>query len=284
MADTSTRAVAAGAVRRSTARPVWQRILISTAYIVIPLAVAFVAWELATTVLLKPSPFFPPPSKIFARLGELLFGATPAADGFRADLWATLWRMFLGYAIGVVWGVVVGTIMGRNRYVRETSTPLVEFLRSIPAATTLPLFMILLGPGNDMRVAFIAYGVSWFVIINTAVGVGSIDRTLLEVGVVFRLSAPRRLFRIILPAAMPRIFAGIRIASTAALLLAMLSELYFTLDGLGIQLDAFKGRFDATGLWAVTVVIAIIGLIINSILEIIETRVLGWHNASKNRK
>src|SRR3546814_18040522 len=82
--------------------------------------------------------------------------------------------MVIGFLIGAVWGVVVGTAMGLNRAARETVTPIVEFLRSIPATATLPLFIILLGGGDDMRIAFIAYGVSWFVLLNTASGVGSV--------------------------------------------------------------------------------------------------------------
>src|SRR3546814_7890372 len=116
--------------------------------------------------------------------------------------------MVIGFLIGAVWGVVVGTAMGLNRAARETVTPIVEFLRSIPATATLPLFIILLGGGDDMRIAFIAYGVSWFVLINTASGVGSIASTMLDMGRVFKISPARRLFSIILPGAMPKIFAG----------------------------------------------------------------------------
>lgn len=259
-----------------------RRFLVGLAYFVIPLAVVVAAWQLATT--LAPSPFFPPPAAIAANLWKLLFGGpeffTPV---FFADFLTTVGRMTLGFAIGAVWGIVVGTLMGLNRAARETVTPIVEFLRSIPATATLPLFIILLGGGDDMRVAFIAYGVSWFVLINTASGVGSIASTMLDMGRVFKISAPRRLFTIILPAAMPKVFAGLRIASTAALLLAIVSEFMLATNGIGFLLIQAQGRFQLLDMWSWMLALAILGLLINSLLDVVERRTLAWHRLSRSR-
>jgi len=281
--DTSTRALATRAVRASSRRPRWRRGLVSLAYFVIPLAVVIGVWQLVT-MLLPPAPFFPQPFAIFANLWKLLFGGPGGVTKvFTDDFLTTIGRMLLGYVIGAAWGVVVGTLMGLYRYARETVSPIVEFLRSIPATATLPLFIILLGGGNDMRVVFIAYGVSWFVLINTASGVGAINKTLLDLGKVFRISPARRLFRIILPAAMPKIFAGLRIASTAALLLAIVSEFMLATDGIGYLLVQAQGRFQLLNMWSWMVALAILGLLINFLLEWIEGRVLAWHKAARAR-
>lgn len=252
----------------------------SAAYFFVPLAVLIGLWQLATT--LWPSPFFPPPFKIFANLWNLLFGGPQVfTDVFYDDFLTTVGRMLLGFAIGAAWGVIVGTGMGLSRGARETVTPIVELLRSIPATATLPLFIILLGGGDGMRVAFIAYGVSWFVLINTAAGVGSIHKTMLDLGRVFKISSARRLFTIILPASMPKIFAGIRIASTAALLLAIVSEFMLATNGIGYQLIQAQGRFQMANMWSWMVVLAILGLLINTLLDVLETRVLSWHKLSR---
>ncbi|GAA2243775.1 ABC transporter permease [Herbiconiux moechotypicola] len=256
--------------------------LVSVAYFVVPLAVIVVLWQLATTA--NPSPFFPPPIAIAENLVGLLFGGgqivTPV---FTGDFLTTVGRMLAGYAIGAAWGVVVGTAMGLSRASRETVTPIVEFLRSIPATATLPLFIILLGGGDDMRVIFIAYGVSWFVLINTASGVGSIHRTLLDVGRVFRVSPARRLFSIVLPAASPKIFAGLRIASTAALLLAIVSEFILATNGIGFQLIQAQGRFQLLDMWSWMLALALLGLLLNTLLDLIERRTLSWHRLSRQK-
>jgi len=282
MTDTSTRALAAKAVRASREQSRWQRTLVSIAYFVIPLVVVIALWQLATTLPARPSPFFPPPLAIFENTWNLLFGSERAVQQvFAGELLQSLGRMALGYIIGAAWGVVIGTAMGLNRSARETVTPIVEFLRSIPATATLPLFIILLGGGDDMRVVFIAYGVSWFVLINTASGVGSIHKTMLDLGKVFRVSPVRRLFAIILPAALPKIFAGLRIASTAALLLAIVSEFMLATNGIGYMLIQAQGRFQLLNMWSWMIVLAIIGLLLNSLLEFIESKVLAWHRLSR---
>lgn len=259
-----------------------RRLLVGLAYFLVPLVAVVALWQLVT--VLAPSPFFPPPLAIAANLGKLLFGGpavfTPV---FYGDFLTTVGRMVVGFLIGAVWGVVVGTAMGLNRAARETVTPIVEFLRSIPATATLPLFIILLGGGDDMRVAFIAYGVSWFVLINTASGVGSIASTMLDMGRVFKISPARRLFSIILPGAMPKIFAGLRIASTAALLLAIVSEFMLASNGIGFLLIQAQGRFQLLDMWSWMLALAVLGLLVNSLLDVVERRTLAWHRLSRSR-
>lgn len=199
------------------------------------------------------------------------------------DLLPSVVRMLLGFAIGAAWGVAVGVVLGMSRATREVVTPVIEFLRSIPATAVLPLFIVLLGGGDDMRVIFIAYGVSWFVLINTISGVAGIHSTTLDVGRVFRISPARRLFGIILPAASPKIFAGLRIANTAALLLAIVSELFLSTNGVGYQLVQAQGRFQLLDMWVWMLVLALLGLLLNAALEGIERVTLGWHRRSKER-
>lgn len=263
--------------RQRTSR--FPALLVSAAYLVVPLAVLVTVWQVAT--LTFPSPFFPPPLKIAGNLWKLL--ATGGIDGPLDDFFATVGRMALGFAIGSLWGILIGVLMGLSRAARDAATPIVEFLRSVPATAALPLFIILLGGGDDMRVVFIAYGVSWFVLINTASGVGTIHKTMLEMGKVFRVSRARRLFAIVLPAAMPKIFAGLRIASTAALLLAIVSEFMLATNGIGYLLIHAQGRFQLLDMWSWMLALAILGLLINLLLEYIEHRMLAWHRLSRTK-
>jgi ABC-type nitrate/sulfonate/bicarbonate transport system permease component len=261
MTTTATRPTSrAAAQARVPRRPSRTRtILVALAYVVVPLLVMTAFWEGAARI--GNSPFFPPPSAIIGHTWELLFsGPTLVTDVFREDFLPTLGRLVLGFVLGTVWGIVIGTAMGLGRATRETVT---------------------LGGGDDMRVIFIAYGVSWFVLINTASGVGTIHKTLLDLGQVFKVSPARRLFTIILPAALPKIFAGVRIASTAALLLAIVSEFMLATNGIGFQLVQAQGRFQMLTMWSWMLVLAVMGLVINLLFDLLEMLLLSWHRLSR---
>jgi len=166
---------------------------------------------------------------------------------------------------------------------RELTDPTVEFLRSIPATATLPLFIILLGGSDGMRIAFIAYAVMWFVLINTTSGVASIHRTLIDTGKAFRISRRKMLFRVVLPAALPRIFAGLLIGATVSLLAAIISELMLATNGIGYRITLAQNMFKMPDLWAWLVLLAILGFLLNTVMELVERKILAWDYLSRNQ-
>jgi ABC-type nitrate/sulfonate/bicarbonate transport system permease component len=95
------------------------------------------------------------------------------------------------------------------------------------------------------------------------------------------VSPARRLFTIILPAALPKIFAGVRIASTAALLLAIVSEFMLATNGIGFQLVQAQGRFQMLTMWSWMLVLAVMGLVINLLFDLLEMLLLSWHRLSR---
>lgn len=244
--------------------------------------VFFGGWQLIT--VLTPSVFFPPPTKIFENSIRLFFtvdGEPGLPRAITVDTAQTLWRMLVGFLGGALAGIVIGTVVGRYRVARETTEPVVEFLRSIPATATLPLFIILLGADDSMRVAFIAWGVTWLVLINTASGVSQVEQTAIDMGRVYRLSTFGVLTRIILPAASPKIFAGLRLGLTAALLLAVVSEFFLAQNGIGYQLIDSQARLRLNNMWSWILLLAVLGLILNTLLEVLEYRLLRWDRLSK---
>lgn len=247
------------------------------------LIVCILAWQFGAVA--ADNKFFPPPFAIAERFVEMLFGGTPetfwTTDALTIDVWGSVSRMLIGFALGTIFGILLGTAIGRSRVMRETVNPIIEFLRSIPATAVLPLFIILLGGNNGMRIAFIAYGVMWFIIINTAAGVSSVHKTPIEMGQIFKLSRAAVLWRIVLPAALPKIFAGLRIALTGSLLLSVVSEFVLAKDGIGLQLIIAQGRFMLLDMWAWMILLALIGFLANYILTLVENRVIRWHNESQ---
>ena len=271
----------AGSLRNSETKPSWaKRVVLPVALVI----VLILLWQAGTMVM--PSPFFPQPFKIFFSMRTMFFSGPPE-QLFMTNLMiesglTTLSRTLIGFLLGAGAGIVLGIFTGLSRLFRETTSPVVEFLRSVPAAATLPLFIILLGGEDGMRIAFIAFGVVWFVLIDTAHGVESIHPTQLMVGRTFRLSRTRQVFSIILPSALPQMFAGLRIALTASLIFAIISEFMVATNGIGYELILTQARFQFLSMWSWFILLAILGLVLNVLLEIIEDRVLRWHRLFRN--
>lgn len=279
---TQTQAIATRIQKAEMRRPAKVALLVLN--YVGPLIALILLWQWGTTV--AENKFFPPPFTIVENAQRLFFSGdastlfmTPALT---VDTAATLYRLLVGFAVGSAFGILVGMAIGRSMIVRDLTNPIVEFLRSIPATATLPLFIILLGGDDAMRIAFIAYGVSWFVIINTAAGVSSVHKTQIEMGQIFKVSQAGVLFRIVLPAALPKIFAGLRIAVTAALLLAIVSEFTLATNGIGYQLVIAQATFALRTMWTWMLLLAILGLALNLILELIEHLTLKWDRLARD--
>jgi len=269
--------------RRSGAAGALQRFGVRLLYGFGALIVLVVLWQIVTSVW--PSLFFPPPSRIWDNAIKLFFSGPPESlfltDAVTVDIASSLSRLLIGFVIGSAAGILFGAAIGRSAIVREVTDPIVEFLRSIPATATLPLFIILLGGDDGMRVAFIAYAVMWFVLINTAAGVGAIHATMLDMSRVFRLSRPKVLFRVIIPAALPKIFAGLRIGATVSLLAAVVSELMLATNGIGYRLVIAQTQFKMADLWAWIILLAVLGFLINTVMEFVELRLLGWDRLAR---
>jgi len=267
--------------RIASHRPGWVRRYAAPVFVIV---VLLLLWELAATV--APSPFFPAPSRIFVSAWKMFFTGPPE-HLFLTPLMienglTTLLRMLIGFALGSVVGAILGIWSGLSQLFREVTNPVVEFLRSIPASATLPLFIILLGGDDGMRIAFVAYGVLWFVLINTALGVQSIHPTQIMMGRSFRLSRLRQILSIVLPAALPQMFAGLRIALSTSLIFAIISEFMVATNGIGYELINTQARFQFLSMWSWMLLLAVIGLLANVLLELVEARVLRWHRLFRN--
>lgn len=261
--------------------PGWLKRYVAPVVVVVLL---MLLWQAGTT--LAPSPFFPPPLRIISSSWTMFFTGPPE-HFFLTPLMidnglTTFGRMLIGFLLGSIVGAVLGIVSGLSQLFRETTSPVVEFLRSVPASATLPLFIILLGGEDGMRVAFIAYGVMWFVLINTAHGVQSIHPTQIMMGRSFRLSRARQVFTIVLPAALAQMFAGLRIALSASLIFAVLSEFMVATNGIGYELINTQARFQFLAMWSWMFLLAVAGLVANVLLELVEGRVLRWHRLFRN--
>ncbi|WP_327584793.1 ABC transporter permease subunit [Nonomuraea sp. NBC_00507] len=247
--------------------------------------VVLVAWEFIARGLEDID--FPPPTTIVVRMYELWFSG-PVTRIFLTDdavenLLPSLGRMLSGWILAAVLGVVLGVLLGRSRTATDYVDPLIEFGRAIPPPLLLPLFLVLFKAGLTMQLAAIVFGVIWPVLLNSIDGVRAVDRTYTETARVFNLSKAQYLRVVLLPAASPKIFAGLRLSLSLALILMVISELFGSTDGIGYQLLVAQRSFDGAGVWATIALLGVLGYLANSLFVLAERRLLVWHRqANRN--
>jgi ABC-type nitrate/sulfonate/bicarbonate transport system permease component len=246
---------------------------------------AFVAvWQLVTT--LAEAPYFPQPSVIGKTMVDLWLSG-PASDLFltpavSTDILPSLLRLLGGWALAGVVGVVVGLVLGRSDKLYDYLSPTLTFLRSIPPPALLPVFMVLFPLGTPMQLATILFGIIWPVLLNTIDGAHTLDRTVVETTRSMRLSKTRFLTTVVFPAALPKIFAGLRVSLSLALILMVISELVGAGDGIGAKMILDQRNFDLPQMWAGIVLLGILGYVLNVLLLVVQNRVIGWYIGSKS--
>jgi NitT/TauT family transport system permease protein len=205
-----------------------------------------------------PSYFFSRPSNIAVSFGRWV------VDGTLWDhLATTLVEVFVGTAIGLAWGVVSGIVLGTNRLMSRVFYPFVVLLYSLPLLALAPLFILWFGVDILPKVVLVALAVWFLIFFNTYSGARDLDQDLLAVFRIMGASGPDKFFKLIVPAAMPWIFNGIRVAVPYALSGAVIAEMLVSKKGLGLLLVRSSQISDTAGLYAVLLVIMAVGIVLS---------------------
>jgi ABC-type nitrate/sulfonate/bicarbonate transport system permease component len=250
-----------------------RRIAAPALEIAVPIALLalWAAWSASSDTF-----YFPPLTDILET-----FNDTWVFERVGSDVVPSLERLFLGYAIAVVLAVAVGIPLGLSPLARRAASPLVEFLRAIPPPALLPFAIVVLGVGNSGKVFLIAFVCIWPVLLNTIDGVTGIDPTLRETARVYGVTGRDRLRRIVLPAASPQIFAGMRTSLSLALILMVISEMVASTDGIGFFVLQSQRSFAIPEMWSGILLLGLLGYALNLIFVLVERRVLAWHRGAR---
>jgi sulfonate transport system permease protein len=240
--------------------------------LVLPLGLAL-GWEIVVWLGLSNGRLVPPPSRVFSTIVEL------ARSGeLGRHIAATLTRVGLGFVLGVVAGTLLGAISGYWSLARRLLDPTVQALRAIPSLAWVPLFILWLGIFETSKVALIAVGVFFPVYLGVMGGILSVDRKIVEVGRVFRLSGPAMIRRILLPAVLPSYVVSLRVGLGLGWMFVVAAELMGASEGLGYLLLDGQQLGKPAQILAAIVIFAIIGKATDWLIEFAAAPLLRWQD------
>jgi ABC-type nitrate/sulfonate/bicarbonate transport system permease component len=240
------------------------------------LAALVLGWQVATLVADDPVNW-PTFTDVIARFGDMWL---TDPDAWVGGIWPSLARLLAGWFGAAILGIGLGVLIGSSARARDYVDPIIHFARAIPPPALLPLFIVLLGIGDAMKVAMILFGVLWPILLNTADGVSSVEPLHRETARAYRVPPRDELLRIVLPSAAPRIAAGLRISLSIAVILMVISELVASVNGIGFELLQAQRTFRSLDVWATIVLLGVIGYALNAAFGMVEARALRWPGAA----
>jgi ABC-type nitrate/sulfonate/bicarbonate transport system permease component len=251
------------------------------------LVLALALWQL--TAAAHGSVYFPPPARIARHAYDLWFSGpvghvclTPAAVD---TILPSLGRMATGFVLAAVAGIGLGIAVGRSRRTYALCDPVLQFARAVPPPALVPVFVVVFDFGTPMQLASIVFSAVWPVLINTAEGARDTEPLRLDVAAVLRLTTAERLWFLLLPSALPRIFTGLRLSLSLCLILMVFSELLpGTANGIGFTLTDAQSRSDLLTVWAVLVLLGALGYLLNTGLLAAERRLTGKGSREGDRE
>jgi ABC-type nitrate/sulfonate/bicarbonate transport system permease component len=241
------------------------------------IALLLVLWQLSAMYIVT-SPTWPTITRIFEAWLENIIDGT-----LIVHLLATFWRQMLGYALAVVLGITLGLAMGYYRPLYNLFEPLVETLRPIPGPAYLPILVLFVGIGSEMKVVLILVASLFPILLNTYSGVRAIDRVQFDTARTLGLTTFQTLRELVIPAAAPQILTGMRISLAISLILAILGEMIVSNDGLGYFVLLSQRTFRVPEMYAGIFTLALFGYVLNRMFLLIEARLIRWHHESSGR-
>jgi sulfonate transport system permease protein len=194
------------------------------------------------------------------------------------DILQTVLRVIEGFAIGSVVAVLLATLTGLSRRAEEALEPTLQALRTVPTLAWAPLLLLWLGIDEPPKIALVAIGAFFPVYVNLVAGIKGVDRKLVEVGRVFGLSQKEIARRIVLPASLPDLLTGLRLGATQAWLFVVVAEFFGSSKGLGFRLTDSQQSARVDLMFVALVFLAVLGKLTDSLIRIVERRVLTWRD------
>ncbi len=239
------------------------------------IAVLLLAWEFASRNAWIDPITFPAVSSIFESWYQAI-----ANGELIAQLTPSLGRIFGGFALAVLVAVPLGLLMGAIPIVYRLLEPITEFIRPIPSSAYIPIAILVLGIGNEMKIFVVFLACVFPILLNTYSGVRGVDPVLIDTGRTFGIGALKAMRQIILPAALPSILTGMRISLGIALIVAVVAEMITGNSGIGYFILDMQRIFRVPEMFAGIFTLGVLGFLINFCFLKIEAHYLRWRGTS----
>jgi ABC-type nitrate/sulfonate/bicarbonate transport system permease component len=244
-----------------------------------PLILLVCVWEFVSRTKMV-DPFYLPPFSISMKaLFEGLF--------INGDIWLhiemSLFRAIAGLVSSIIAGTVIGLLMARYTPINNFLDPLISIIFPTPKLALFPILIFWFGIGQTSKILLIAMTCFFPVVVNTYAGVKNVDKYLIWNAITKGASGTQILQKVILPAAMPFIFTGIRVASSFAFILIVASEMIAANDGLGFFIIAAERTFNSDVMFAGIILIGILGFGFDRFILYLQRRLFVWRDTGEER-
>ena len=193
---------------------------------------------------------------------------------------SSLYRMLVGYALGVGCALGIGLLMANVRTAFVALDPMLELLRPVPIPAIVPPLILLLGIDDTLKIFVVAFSVFFPVLGNTIGGVRAVDPVAIDVARTLRVGRLRMIVRVVLPASLPYILAGMRISLALALIVTVVAEMIAGSAGIGYYLLTMQYAMRADDMYAAIVLLAVTGYVLNHGFLAVEHRLLHWYHSA----
>ncbi|MEV5985567.1 ABC transporter permease [Streptomyces sp. NPDC052051] len=218
---------------------------------------------------------FSMPSKIWDQIHTWIMHGT-ALGSLGAQIWVTLQEALVGWILGVVSGVVFGIALGRVAFLADVLGPYIKVLNSIPRIVLAPIFVIWFGLGSASKIASAVVLVFFPVFFNAFQGAREVDRNLVANARVLGASDRRVTLQVVIPSATSWIFTSLHVSFGFALIGAIVGEYIGATQGIGLLVAQSQGTFNAAGVYAAMVILAVVALAAEGLLTFAERRIFRW--------
>ncbi|MEW5553210.1 ABC transporter permease [Peribacillus frigoritolerans] len=242
---------------------------------VIPVVV-LIAWQALGSVGILPAQLFSSPLLIVMTFIDLV-----QSGEMGMHLQISLTRAFLGFALGGFLGLLLGVIVGMQKKSEEYLNPSIQMLRTVPLLAITPLFIMWFGFGELSKVLLIALGAFFPLYLQTFLGLRNVDKKLYDVALILEFSRREQITKLMIPAALPNILLGIRLALSAAWMCLVVAELLGADRGVGFMIQDARSFMQTDVVFVGIIIFALAGKISDSLVRFLENHLLKWQDSFK---
>ncbi len=257
--------------RRAARTAPWRDRILTSVWRLAVLVVFAGAWDGATRAALIDPFWVSSPTRI---LGDL-YQRVVSGSVF-VHIWVTLSEAFLGFVTGAVTGILVGFALARWDRLARVLDPYVTALNSLPRVALAPLFILWFGIGATSKVVLAFSLVVFILLVNTYAGAKNVDQDLVIIARLLGANRRQLTTKVILPASVPWIFAGLRLGLAYALIGAVVGEVIVAQAGLGFLISYSAGVFNTTGVFSALIILMVIAMLLNEAMKAAERTLLRW--------